>query len=602
MVEVQEHSNDTLLGGSRLEQLREKTKYETHAGESDTYLYLGRKRFVSSPSAQSKRTEWILPLLSPRSEQADIAEQFPKSNIETAPDSYSPFQFASWNNEEKKISKRRRHKLRHGKRRWGRGYKMLLETDGSFDNIFRAMQVKDTLQQLNEQKSTLSGSKPYVSKSHPYEDTQHLQDNVTTEGAVVGKELGKSESTTSPNHLTMSQLYSGDPNNSKALSHNATTPESFPDLSRSNRQPGSQNGNCSILAFLTPTDKIKTSKESRLSGKKGARTYPQEVRNDSTLHEDDVIANKSRSEVLMRKVVRTLVSVVSLASLPGNPDLNLTHRSQDPKDLPMPNKRQTIKPVGEPRHTLLKNPLPGDDKGKHVAQSDGDISQSSSKSYSDSINLDSVKPSDLLQATKLSGDKENIDVKGSNSRISHAPTEGGMGWVRGIHNSPFLTLLSPGTPATGLEQHQSRAAAEHRFYSSGKRTEMREQITQDSDGDSIVLGDVVGRISAHSAMLHTASHPPPFQASKDQGTLKHNYLPSSINDAKAVSSSECYSTNDVVVAVFLTSVLNMVAFVFVTVALCWCSLRARATASAPRSLRSNDPNEGEVEENTEETA
>ncbi|KAK3854659.1 hypothetical protein Pcinc_038884, partial [Petrolisthes cinctipes] len=51
--------------------------------------------------------------------------------------------------------------------------------------------------------------------------------------------------------------------------------------------------------------------------------------------------------------------------------------------------------------------------------------------------------------------------------------------------------------------------------------------------------------------------------------------------------STCYSTNDIVAVVFLTSLANMVAFVVVTVVLCWCSLRV-ALPLCPRH-RPSDP-------------
>lgn len=577
MAETQEQFNDTLLGEAVLEELRETKNRETHPRESGTPLYMGKKRFASSLNSQSKRKEWMLPFLGPHSDQLDNAEPFPKNNIESAR-----------NSEEKKASKRRRHKLRHGKRRWGRGYKMLLDTDGSFDNIFRNIQVKDTLQNTNGQYSTFSGTIPYIPKSRHSESTQHLQNSVTTEGAVMDKELSTSESTSSPS-LMIPQLYSWNLNISKVLPHNSTTSDSLVDLPWTIHRPKNQQGNYNMFTYLTPTDETKNGSVEEV------QTYPPKLVNNLTVHEEE-IANKYRNEVLLKKVVQTLVSVASLASHPANSVLNLRQRSQEPIVLPESNKRQTIK-----SRRTLQNPLLAN-SNKHIVdtKSGDDNKHNSREIHSESINSDGVKSLDLMEATQLSIDREESDLEGSDSYISHDPIEPEVGLVRNINSSPFLTLLSPGTTATSLD-YRNRASREHRFSSIRKRAEARAQAEPNSDGDKFGRGEV-GGIVAHNALLQTASHSPPSQASKDQGTVKHNHPTSSITDAKAGSSTECYSTNDVVVAVFLTSVLNMVVFVFVTVALCWCSLRARATASTPRSLRSSDPNEIEVEDNTEETA
>lgn len=588
MAEAQEHFNATLLGEAGLEQLRETKNHETHTGKSGTSLYMGKERFATLLSSQSKRKEWMLPFLGSQSDQLATAEPFPKNNVESAVDSHPRFQFAIRKPQEKKVSKRRRHKLRHGKRRWGRGYKMLLETDGSFDNIFRNMQGKDTLPEPNEQNSKLSGTIPNVSKSDQSEGTQ---DSVTTEGAVMDTGLGMSESTSSPS-LVIPPLYSWYPNTSKTLPHNSITPNPLPDLSWTIHRPDDQQGNNSILTYLTPTEKTKNGSVEEV------QKYPRKIVNNSMLHEE--ITNKHRNEVLLRKVVQTLVSVASLASLPANSALRQS--SQEPIDLPESNKRRAIKSLGKPRRTLQENPLLANSNNIYImdAKSDDDIKHTSRQIYAEGIDSDSVKSADQLIATKLSVDREESNVKGSDRYISHDPMIPEVGLVRDIHSSPFLTLLSPGTTATSLE-YRSRTAREHRVSSIRKRAEARAQTERNSDGDKFGRGEV-SEIVAQSALLQTASHSSRFQASKDQGTMKHNYPTSSLTDAKAGSSTECYSTNDVVVAVFLTSVLNMVAFVFVTVALCWCSLRARATASAPRSLRSNDPNEVEIEDNTEETA
>ncbi|XP_068203480.1 LOW QUALITY PROTEIN: uncharacterized protein [Palaemon carinicauda] len=88
-------------------------------------------------------------------------------------------------------------------------------------------------------------------------------------------------------------------------------------------------------------------------------------------------------------------------------------------------------------------------------------------------------------------------------------------------------------------------------------------------------------------------------------TLRKSQTPSSEMAAAAAalaaasSSSSCYSTNDIIVVIFLTSLVNMVVFLVVTLGLCWCSLRGRLNAAPPRAMRADDQRSEDNDEEAE---
>ncbi|KAK8407011.1 hypothetical protein O3P69_007514 [Scylla paramamosain] len=102
----------------------------------------------------------------------------------------------------------------------------------------------------------------------------------------------------------------------------------------------------------------------------------------------------------------------------------------------------------------------------------------------------------------------------------------------------------------------------------------------------------------HSPSITLLSH----LATSRPDSLQHRPVPEpTVYEEPRTGGGGCYSTNDVVVVVFLTSLANMVAFVVVTVTLCWCSLRGRA-APPSRSSHPDDARQDSADDDAEETA
>ncbi|MPC33769.1 hypothetical protein E2C01_027132 [Portunus trituberculatus] len=103
----------------------------------------------------------------------------------------------------------------------------------------------------------------------------------------------------------------------------------------------------------------------------------------------------------------------------------------------------------------------------------------------------------------------------------------------------------------------------------------------------------------HSPSISLFSH---FSTTKPD-SLQHGPVPKpTVHEEPRTEGDGCYSTNDVVVVVFLTSLVNMVAFVVVTVTLCWCSLRGSRVAPPSRSSHPDDASQDNADDDAEETA
>lgn len=236
-------------------------------------------------------------------------------------------------------------------------------------------------------------------------------------------------------------------------------------------------------------------------------------------------------------------------SLVETPDHSATQRLENSRhDLRESNKRQTIKLGSGARHTSPMSPE----------------AQSTSAGAADALH----------KQTNITTPRPSTSAFPSTLAIDHV--QGGQGKERpqellyshSIHHTPVEIPTADLRKAPALEAGLNGGAA-------------RLLPTEHSPSITIL------------AKLATAG-PDRFQA-----------LPvpdPPVEEEVRTSGGGCYSTNDVVMVVFLTSLANMVAFVVVTVALCWCSLRARAAAAPPRSTHPDDAHQDPADDDAEETA
>ncbi|XP_042218373.1 uncharacterized protein LOC121863696 [Homarus americanus] len=593
---------------------------------------------VSTPQyARSKRkTRDLLPDFEPFPEHlGDLAgeglhDQELEDDFLLLPLPYS----SKWSRMEEKRSRsgrgrghRRRHRVRHGKRRREKENSELLlpDSDLSFGSVLQEAQGKRTFEATQHHSHSQAPS--YLWAVDDKATTENMvQLNQPSgfwprvgkgegEGEVKGEGEGEGEGEGPQKHKKPSMPSLSDPN--MALSPSPPgpsapgTPGALTTTSHlTNDSQGAPTTHHTVVSLLTnTTNDVNYRQGPRVSGE-----------GSSTLRtpEDHSWGHKAvvNASIMQADEVTTAAddlhhhAAPSLATKAGNLLPNVTQKPQDSRRDPSEsNKRQAIKLGSGARHPSQMNPGTALKNSEHYADPKlmmGPLTVNHSPEKHDNSISESLPTSENLSARQVENNRPEEGVKTEKVGSGEGRREETNGALRVVGSGPPLQLsaphpfphVSPGKAATDLRSGRGGAPDTTSGHSSSKDEDEHEDVATlqpSPKPNDVPSDDSTEDVNLHT-LLPTASDDVFYPSSLPiQQGLRRAHSSLSTTD----SPSGCYSTNDVVVVVFLTSLVNLVAFVLVTVMLCWCSLRGRLASPPPRPLHPDDHND-QLDDDVEE--
>ncbi|KAK7085864.1 hypothetical protein SK128_011023, partial [Halocaridina rubra] len=459
--------------------------------------------------------------------------------------------------------KRRRHKLRHGKRRHERGNRELLDTDLSFGSVMQGVSVTPTHAQF-------FSHKPHVRLYDSEEDEAYY----TSSAGISVNEEGHN----TPEYKKVSEPYQFVSQFSKKPSDGVH-----------HDQLSTSYGKVTNL-YENTRGKIPSSS---LSSQDSSRVKPSSsIIHPDILHQNALGKNIKKSLTPHTTATDPLYHHHLESSAPPPQIQNSRHDSSGFND------RQVINLDGGTHQTseISQN---ADLKNSELFIDREKFSITVSKNYTSRINRDpaitvSLHSMALESDKKRKKDIENNETVGEDTilRKSRFKVENPDAHLKGESVSDSFILrppvhVSPGRttphlqPAEGSERekfpHPLPPPLSHPLPSpppSYSQASLNEEDAPPAAVSHSILrsSEGTGEVSAAPQILLTKQDSPS----------------SNMAAAALTSAVSCYSTNDIIVVVFLTSLVNMVVFLVVTLALCWCSLRGRMNAAAPRTLHPDD--------------
>ncbi|XP_069184947.1 uncharacterized protein [Procambarus clarkii] len=543
---------------------------------------------------------------------------------------YIPFHFSSkWNRRSGRgRGHRRRHRVRHGKRRREKENSELplLDTDFSFGSV---------LQGANTRKSAHFYTATPPSHTSVGEDQPRLTPMGNTPTTEITLHLNQPSKFTSRIVGGPQKQNSSMPPHESANITQTLPPPQSPQFPRRLGVPvvsyrhyvsqGDFTTQDSVGALITPsTVTVSRRQNPSVDGTPTHQTPTAEDKGLKTLVSDTKLMQRDEvTSAVQREIFPDDLQdakahpTPSVDPLSGSLRPSVTQKPQDSKRDPSEsNKRQAIKLGSEPSHTSRRNP-------KTFAQNSEPYAglkllivpatTTRSDEKHGSMLPESLPPSANISVLKLGRDQANESQEyvnngevssGEHSRGKDSeatPTED----VPASQPPPYASQEN--SPSELRPEQDSVAAAATMAGMTGRNKDgvsgtilQLSGPTYDSESEeanegvppSTVFPTPTGKVTQPSSLP---------EVSGNSLVRPHSSLKGASNSNSPSSSSGCYSTNDVVVVVFLTSLANMVAFVLVTVTLCWCSLRGRLASTPPRPLQHpDDPNTDDLDDEAEE--